>query len=746
MAVNALRRASGSDAAADPESLRRFTRRLALIGAVGVIGFAWIHGAARPDAVDPMWQRILVASCCLGVFVGSWLLRPRQLVLATYGAYYVLTIWIVQLLVRNQMAEEYALALVVVAAGIAGTFQERKHLLYYQAVTLGGIALAAVVVDAPQVDLLVYLTYALMMAALSFMAVSARLELDVRRALSEERYELAARGANDGLWEWDLATGRARYSPRFEEMLGLEPGTLGADPEAWLSRIHPEDGARFREELKPPPGRDEIESEYRIRGDAGMWRWMAARATVVRDEKGRVSRLSGSQTDVTEQKRAEQQLIHETLHDALTGLPNRVLLLDRLERLLASGQRRPDHGFGVLFLDLDRFKRINDSLGHRAGDKLLVEVSRRLQAILRDEDTLARVGSDEFVVVVPTYDDREDVIRLAERLQEAVRQPYPVTDPPIHLWVTIGIALGPGSYDRPEGLLRDADIAMYRAKQTRRTRPQLFDGAMHRDAVQTLRLETELRRALDNEELVLHYQPIVRLGTGEIDGLEALVRWRHPDRGLLAPGDFLPLAEETGLIVELGRWALREACRAQRRWRVVAGDPPPTVHVNLSGSHFLAGTLVADVEAALAEGGPETRLGVEITESVLLADPGAAAGVLSELRARKIGIAIDDFGTGYSSLRYLHSLPADILKIDRSFVQRCEEPAGGELIHTIIMLAERMGMTTVAEGVETRAAADWLEGGGASHAQGFFFGPAVGEEHTAAALAAGRWSLRPQDG
>ena len=722
----------------DHAALLRFYRILAFVGAVGVLSFYWIHHAAVPDAVDPFWQRATVAGVCLVVFAATWFARPGHVVLLAYVAYYVLTLWIVELLVLNQMAHEYAIALIVVAAGIAGTFQDKRHLLYYLGVTFGAMVLAALLVEQPQTNLLVYLTYALMMAVLTYVAVNARLDLDLRRMLSERRFALAARGAHDGLWEWDLVTGRVNYSQRWAEMLELEHGSLGHDPEEWLGRVDPEDVARVRTELIPVEGRDEVETEYRIRTGSGGWRWMQARAAVERDAEGTPRRLAGSQSDVTEQHRAEEQLVHETLHDALTGLPNRVLLMDRLERLLASARRHHEMGFAVIFIDLDRFKRVNDSLGPTAGDAVLVEMAQRIQGSLRDEDTLARVGGDEFVVVAPPYTDREDAVRVANRLQAAIRRPLELGDQTLHLTASVGIALAPAGYRSPVELVRDADIAMYRAKQGRLGQPQMFDREMHQQALQTLRLENELREAIHGSQLVLHYQPIVRLDTRRIDGFEALVRWEHPERGMLPPSEFLPLAEETGLIVDLGRWALREACRAQRRWREAGGRPVPQVHVNLSGSHFLAGSLLEDVSAALGDGGEGARLGIEITENVLLTDPGATADLLLQLRERGIGVAIDDFGTGYSSLRYLHALPADSLKIDRSFVQRCDDRAGAELIRTIVLLAGRLGMSTVAEGIETSDVADRILAGGATHGQGFLFSPAMAEAEAARLIAAER--------
>ena len=695
---------------------------------MGVIGFYWVHGIAEPMARDPFWVRIVISSAALGIFFASYWVTPKVMVRLGYGAFYLITFWTLWLLLVNDLSENWALGLLVVAAGIAAAFQDRRSLVTYQLATLVGAGLAAWWVADPRVDLVVFFTYAIMMAALSYTTVSVRLELDRRRAESEERYALAAYGANDGLWDWDLGLGVVHYSPRWKAMIGHPDAEIGDSPEEWFTRIHPEDRDRARTELTASGEGDPHRwSEYRMRHADGSWRWMLARGAVVRDEHGNTTRIAGSQADITQRKQAEQKLAHDALHDPLTDLPNRTLLMDRLERLLVVSRRRPHNQFAVIFLDLDRFKRVNDSLGHASGDQLLIEVGQRLRSHLREEDTLARLGGDEFAIILPRVEDGDDAVRAAQRIAACLDEPVDAGGQTVFVTSSMGIALGPGRYETPGQIVRDADIAMYRCKKERLGRPQIFDETMHRQVVNQLRIELELRQALQRNELVLHYQPIVGLGSRRLDGLEALVRWQHPERGLLPPGQFLPVAEEGGLIVDLGRWALREACAAGERWRRSLGAPVPVVHVNLSGTHFLTGSVLPDVMAALEPDISGAALAIEITENVLLDDPRSAAGVLTELRSHGVEIAIDDFGTGYSSLRYLHSLPADTLKIDRSFIQDMDKRRGEDLVRTVVVLADRLGLSTVAEGVETQEMERRVAAAGVSHAQGFLYAPALPE-------------------
>ena len=381
--------------------------------------------------------------------------------------------------------------------------------------------------------------------------------------LSEERYSLAVNGANDGVWDWDLKVNEIFYSPRWKAMLGYKDKDIAASPDEWFSRVHPDDVERLRKEIESHlSGKTEhLQSEYRMRHRDGAYRWMLSRGVALGDESGDPFRMAGSLTDIQARKMTEQQLLHDAMHDALTGLPNWALFMDRLGIAIAQSQRRTDHRFAVLFLDLDRFKNVNDSLGHTIGDRLLVAISRRLRTFLRPGDTVARLGGDEFAILANPIDGPSDVTRIAERIHEELGRAFDLEGHEVFTSTSIGIALSFGEYDRPEEVLRDADTAMYRAKSLGKARHAIFDKEMHKRAVELLRLETDLRRGLERQEFRTHYQPIVSLTSGEIEGFEALVRWEHPERGLLLPNDFLNVAEETGLIVPIGWGVLRDACR-----------------------------------------------------------------------------------------------------------------------------------------------------------------------------------------
>jgi len=426
-------------------------------------------------------------------------------------------------------------------------------------------------------------------------------------------------------------------------------------------------------------------------------------------------------TDVTEIRRASQKLLHDAFHDALTGLPNRALFMDRLSHRLALEKRRQGSSFSVLFLDVDRFKVINDSLGHVRGDELLAEVGRRLQACLRAGDTVARLGGDEFTILIEDVKNKAEALKVAERVQQDLRAPFSIGGQEIFSGASIGIAHGSSGYARPEDILRDADTALYRAKAQGRGRFVEFDPSMHDRAMALLRLETDLRRALDRNELRIHYQPVVSLATGRIVGAEALVRWLHPERGLVSPIEFIPLAEETGLIIAIGGWVLTEACRQMKEWQDKVGQAELELSVNLSSQQFAQPGLVAQVADVLRETGLSPRcLRLEVTESLLMERHPHIADTLTELRAMGVRLDLDDFGTGYSSLSYLHQFPIDTLKIDKSFIARIGESEEGlEIVHTIMSLARSLDMEVVAEGVENAKQLDALRQLGCAHAQGY---------------------------
>jgi diguanylate cyclase (GGDEF)-like protein/PAS domain S-box-containing protein len=562
----------------------------------------------------------------------------------------------------------------------------------------------------------------------------------IRRRLAErdQLFQLITENAGDMIAVVD-GTGRRIYnSPAYEHVLGYSAEELRTTSS--MEQVHPDDRARVIEAARKARSTGQAQRlEYRMRHKDGSWRTLESTSSVVPNQEGEPENLVIVNRDISERKRAEEMLAHSAFHDELTNLPNRALFLDRLQRAFALSKRRPDYKFAVLFIDIDEFKVFNDSLGHTVGDEVLVQIGQRLTASLREVDTisrphlsepskskdetLARVGGDEFTVLLEDIRSASDGIRVAERLQSRLAVPFAVHGYEIVVTASVGIALSTAACAQAEDLLRDSNIAMYRAKRTGKARFEVFDTAMHAVAVRRLELETDLRKALELQEFRTHYQPIVSLKTGRIAGLEALTRWQRGDR-LLAPAEFIAVADETGLILPMNRLLLREACEQLRLWHAqFSAEPALTMSVNITSKEFGYPNLAKGIRETLEQTGLDPQnLQLEITETIAMGDAEKAASVLSELNALGVRLSVDDFGTGYSSLSRLQQFPVDSLKIDRSFISRMDsDPESYKIVRSIIMLAQNLGLVTVAEGTETEEQVNQLKALHCGFAQGYYF-------------------------
>jgi PAS domain S-box-containing protein len=564
----------------------------------------------------------------------------------------------------------------------------------------------------------------------------------IRRQLAEREqlFQLITENAADMIAVIDRDGRRLYNSPAYQKILGYGSEELAATSS--LDQIHPDDRARVLEASAKAgnTGRGE-RLEYRIRHKDGSWRVLESTASAIRSPEGETDGLVIVNRDITDRKRAEEQLAHQSFHDGLTDLPNRALFLDRLQRAITLSRRHSDFKFAVLFIDVDEFKVFNDSLGHAAGDSLLIQIAQRLTVSLRGADTvsrprlgeapepsvgestLARPGGDEFTVLIEELRDPSDSIRVAERIQHRLAIPFDLGGQEIVLSVSIGIAFSNNGAADAQDVLRDAEIAMYRAKSTGKARCEVFDHAVHAGAIKRLQLETDLRKALELNQFRVYYQPIVSLGNGEIVGFETLSRWQRPE-GLVMPGDFITVADETGIILSINRQLLYDACRQLRCWQALfPSDPPLTVNVNITPKQFAQPDLASQIGKTLRETGLDPGcLNLEITETIAMADADRSAVVLSELKTLGVRLDIDDFGTGYSSLSRLQRFPVDTLKIDRSFISRMDtDIETREIVRIIVMLAHGLRLKVVAEGVETQAQADMLRDMGCELAQGYLY-------------------------
>ncbi len=544
---------------------------------------------------------------------------------------------------------------------------------------------------------------------------------------NETRYALACSGSNDGLWDWNLLTNSIYYSPRWKAMLGIPEDTVSDLPQEWLGRIHPED----RPYVQTALGRHlmgqcpRFESEHRVLHADQSYRWMLARGVAVFNERGAATRIAGSQTDITRGKAA----------DPLTGLPNRVLFTERLQATLKSAKEQTGKQFAVLFLDMDRFKFVNDSLGHHAGDELLVAVAKRLESALKDLSTtadmsarfnsmLARFGGDEFVILLNDVVDSQIPSRVADQVLKILSEPVDLQGHDVEISASIGVALGSGKTKCLESLIRDADTAMYHAKTLGKGRSCVFSPSMRTNALERFALEVDLRKVVERGEYKLQYQPIIEMVSGRIVGFEALARWAHPVHGVISPSDFIPVAEETGAIVKLGLWTLGEACRQLAEWRREFPELTDLfMAVNVSSRQFADPALVRVVLDSLEDNSLACHdLKLEITESTIMLNPEIATQTLTILHSAGVGVCIDDFGTGHSSLSYLQRFPINTVKIDRSFISRMTQSKQAiEIVKSIIELSHNLDMDVTAEGVEYLEQHELLREMDCESGQGFLY-------------------------
>ena len=541
-----------------------------------------------------------------------------------------------------------------------------------------------------------------------------------------ERYILAMAAANDGLWDWNLRTGKIFFSTRWKQMLGYEENEIRDLPDEWFSRVHEDDIDRLKTMLDAYLNNDtaSFAVEYRLKHFNEGYRWMLIRGLAVRDSDGTAYRIAGSQTDITEKKLSDAKSIHDALHDTLTGLPNRTLFLDRIRQILKKRERNQNLQYAVIYIDLDRFRLVNESLGHVHGDELIIQTGHRLRDCVQPGDTVARLGGDEYAILMEDIDDINLAITLTETIQSEFSKPFSLGDKEVFSSGSMGIAYSNLDYERPEDIIRDAELAMYKAKRLGNSKSVLFDDNFRRSPISPIDLDTDLRRALDRNEMQIHYQPIISLRDGVISGFEALLRWKHRIRGNISPNEFIPLAEETGLIYELGQWVLYQACLQTLHWNNER-EPEKALElsINLSGKQFADPNLVNGVLDNLDKSGLKAKnLKLEITESVLMENAPRSIDMLNQLKEHDIKVCVDDFGTGYSSLSYLHTFPIDTLKVDRSFVNDMgRNYKNMEIIRTITMLAHNLKLDVIAEGVETAEQHAQLSALGCQYAQGFYF-------------------------
>ncbi|HZQ14733.1 MAG TPA: EAL domain-containing protein [Pseudolabrys sp.] len=555
-----------------------------------------------------------------------------------------------------------------------------------------------------------------------------------------ERRALALTGAGDMIWDWDVSADKVFTSPETEHILGLKRGTLEGPAASWLDILHPLDRDRFRASLDNAveQRRGRLAQDFRLRTEDGNYLWFTLKARPVVGSDGEVVRLVGTLTDVNDFKKAEERLLFDAVHDNLTGLPNRELFLDRMEAAFAYARSDPQIKPSILVIDLDRFKQVNDSVGMAMGDSVLLTIARRLGRLLKAQDTLARLGGDQFALILMSEKEPARIVAFTETLRRTLRAPIAFNDREIFLTASIGLALAENQPHRTEEVLKDAELAMYHAKRIGGDRIEIFKPAMRSRKTDRLTIESELRRAIEREEIKVLYQPIVRLEDRAIAGFEALARWDHPKMGRLSPSEFISIAEEIGLIVDLGLFMLDRTARQLATWQAASrGREPITASVNVSSRQLLRHDLIQDLRSVLARSTlARGTFKLEITESLVMENPEHAAQMLSRIKELGAGLSLDDFGTGHSSLAYLQRFPFDTIKIDQSFVRTGAGGTRPVILRSIIALAHDLGMEVVAEGAETDSDAVELYQLGCEYAQGFAFGEPMSAQAASGLLSA----------
>jgi diguanylate cyclase (GGDEF)-like protein/PAS domain S-box-containing protein len=548
-----------------------------------------------------------------------------------------------------------------------------------------------------------------------------------------ERRALALTGAGDMIWDWDVSVDKVFTSPETEQLLGLKRGALEGSAARWLDILHPQDRDRFRAALDSilEQRRGRLTQDFRLRTPDGHYLWLTLKARPVVGSDGEVVRLVGTLTDVTEFKTAEERLLHDAVHDNLTGLPNRELFLDRLQAAVAFANAETGIRPSVLVIDIDRFKQVNDSVGIAVGDSILLTLARRLGRLLKPQDTIARLTGDQFGLLLLSEREPERITAFADTIRKTLRAPIAFNDREILLTASIGLVLADKEPQRKEEFLKDAELAMYYAKRIGGDRIEVFKPAMRARKTDRLSMESDLRRALDRGEMALLFQPVVRLHDRSCAGFEALLRWDHPKMGRLPPSDFIPLAEDSGMIVDLGLFALEQTARQLAAWqRALRSREPVFASVNVSSRQILHRDLIQDLRTVLSRSAlARGSLKLELTESLVMENPEYAAQMLGRIRELGAGLSLDDFGTGHSSLSYLQRFPFDTIKIDQSFVRADGRGKRPVILRSIVALAHDLGMDVVAEGAESDSDAVELFQLGCEYAQGFFFGkPMTAEE------------------